>query len=249
MAFAWQIQQQGGNSTWIDVSWSAGVGCAAVVAALAPLEPGWPRRRQAAVAALAAAWCFRLALHLARRARTGADDPRYRALREQWGAAAPRRMFLFPQTQAVVGVTLVLAVALAARNPDPSFRVQDVVGLAVLVIGVIGEAIADRQLRAFSDARAKSGLICDIGLWSWSRHPNYFFEWLSWAAYPIVAIDLDGHSPLGWISLAAPILMYWALVHASGIPPLEAHMLRSRGHAFREYRRRTSPFFPMPPKR
>ena len=102
---------------------------------------------------------------------------------------------------------------------------QDLVGLALLVVAIVGEAIADRQLRLFKSNPSNRGAVCDVGLWSWSRHPNYFFEWLSWLAYPIVAIDFAGHNPYGWLALAAPVSMYWVLVHVSGIPPLEKHML------------------------
>jgi steroid 5-alpha reductase family enzyme len=76
-----------------------------------------------------------------------------------------------------------------------------------------------------------------------SRHPNYFFEWLCWLAYPLIA--MSGYNPLGWLTLAAPACMYWVLVHVSGIPPLE-DMLRSRGAQFRALQARTRPFFPLP---
>jgi steroid 5-alpha reductase family enzyme len=82
-------------------------------------------------------------------------------------------------------------------------------------------------------------------LWRWSRHPNYFFQWLGWLAYPIIAISPD--YAWGWASLLAPAFMYWILVHVTGVPPLEAQMLRSRGERYREYQSRTSVFFPLPP--
>jgi steroid 5-alpha reductase family enzyme len=67
-----------------------------------------------------------------------------------------------------------------------------------------------------------------------------------WSSYPLIAIDVSGHNPYGWLALLAPACMYWVLVHVSGIPPLEEHMLRSRGEAFRAYQKRTRPFFPLP---
>jgi steroid 5-alpha reductase family enzyme len=106
--------------------------------------------------------------------------------------------------------------------------------------------IADRQLAAFRDDPANKGRVCDVGLWGMSRHPNYFFEWMGWFAYTIIAIDFSGGYPWGWLALAGPALMYWLLVHASGIPPLEAHMLRSRGQAFRDYQHRVNAFWPGP---
>jgi steroid 5-alpha reductase family enzyme len=155
-------------------------------------------------------------------------------------------MFLFLQSQAAVGVVLAVSIALAARNPNPELRIQDVLGLGILLVAIAGEAIADRQLRAFKANPQNRGKICDVGLWRLSRHPNYFFEWLTWTAYSVIAIDFAGHNPYGWLALAAPACMYWVLVHVSGIPPLERHMLRTRGDAFRHYQLRTRAFFPFP---
>jgi steroid 5-alpha reductase family enzyme len=246
MALAWRIQQISGNSGWVDVTWSLGVGGIAAIAAMWSMGPDWPHTRQVAVAILAASWCLRLGLHIAERTRAVSDDPRYRNLIAQWGSEAPRRMFWFLQSQAAIGAVLALSVALAAHNPDPDLRSQDLVGLAMLVIAIVGEAAADHQLRRFKASDGNRYLVCDAGLWRWSRHPNYFFEWLSWVAYPILAIDFSGCNPYGWLALAAPAIMYWVLVHASGIPPLEQHMLRSRGDAFRAYQKRTRAFFPFP---
>ncbi|MGE0803761.1 MAG: DUF1295 domain-containing protein, partial [Lautropia sp.] len=192
MALAWMIQQRSGNSGWVDVCWSLSVGTVAAGAAIWPLEPNWPHWRQAAVAILALAWGLRLGLHIAGRANSSADDPRYRDLIRQWGAAAPWRMFLFLQSQAAVGVVLAVTVALAAHNPNPELRLQDFAGLAILLVAIAGEAIADRQLRDFKSNPHNRGKVCDIGLWSLSRHPNYFFEWLTWVAYPVIAVDFAG---------------------------------------------------------
>jgi steroid 5-alpha reductase family enzyme len=246
MAAAWLVQQKSGSTGWVDVTWSFGVGGVASGAALLPLHTPWPHWRQLSVAFLAACWCVRLGVHIARRTQAARDDPRYRDLIVQWGDMAPRRMFWFLQSQAAVGALLALSAALAAHNPDPTARLQDLAGLGLLFGAIIGEAVADRQLRLFKLHAGNRGTVCNVGLWSWSRHPNYFFEWLSWVSYPLVAIDFAGHNPYGWLALAAPVCMYWVLVHASGIPPLERYMLRSRGEAFRAYQRRTRAFFPFP---
>jgi steroid 5-alpha reductase family enzyme len=248
MALAWFVQRKTGNSGWVDVTWSLGVGGVACIAAAWPLGQGWPHWRQILVAALAVSWCLRLGIHIATRAHAATDDPRYRNLMNQWGKNAARRMFWFLQSQAAVGLILAVSIVLAAQNLNPNLRIQDLIGLLILLAAIVGEATADRQLRAFKSAPANRNAICDVGLWRWSRHPNYFFEWLLWLAYPIVAIDFAGHNPYGWLSLAAPICMYWILVHVSGIPPLEDHMLRSRGEAFRAYQKRTRPFLPLPLK-
>jgi steroid 5-alpha reductase family enzyme len=246
MASAWYVQQKTGNSGWVDVCWSLGVGIVAFIAAAWPVESDWLHWRQILVAVLAASWCLRLGLHIARRTRAATDDPRYRNMIIQWGLGAPRRMFWFLQSQAAVGVILALSITLAAHNPNPNLRMQYLIGLAILLSAILGEAVADHQLQAFKDNPANRNSVCDAGLWRWSRHPNYFFEWLSWVAYPIIAIDFSGHNPFGWLAVAAPVCMYWVLVHVSGIPLLEEHMLCSRGDAFRAYQKRTRAFFPLP---
>lgn len=247
MAFAWSVQRITGNSGWIDVIWTAGVGLAAVFLALC-VGSGAVPARQAVVAGLAALWSLRLGTHLFARTATAEDDPRYRNLMEQWGADAGRKLFGFLQAQAAAGLVLVAAILIAARSPGAFPDPGDIAGLAVFAAGLMGSATADLQLRRFKARAENAGKICNRGLWRWSRHPNYFFEWLCWLTYPLIAIDPGGAYTWGYAALAAPVWMYWLLVHVSGIPPLETHLMRTRGAAFMVYRMRTSGFFPWPPK-
>jgi steroid 5-alpha reductase family enzyme len=247
MAAAWQVQRRTSHTGWIDVCWTFGTGSVAALGSLAPLAADHaPGARQIMVAALIALWSLRLGSHILLRTREAGDDPRYREMIKQWGARADLRMFLQLQSQAAVGLILALSVALAAHNARPELGLADFLGLTLLVGALAGEAVADWQLRRFKSDPGNHGLICETGLWSLSRHPNYFFEWVSWLAYPLIAIDLSGNNPLGWFALAAPACMYWVLVHVSGIPPLEEHMLRSRGAQFRALQARTRSFFPFP---
>ena len=246
MAGAWVVQQRTGNSGWVDTIWTFSVGMVGAVAALWPLADDAPNARQWLVAALALTWALRLGMHIAQRSKVAGDDPRYAAYAQQWGVDAPRRMFIFLQQQALGSIPLVFAIFVAAQFPSAELRWQDALGLAILVIGIAGEAIADRQLRSFRSDLANRGQVCDSGLWRWSRHPNYFFEWLTWLAYPVIALSLS--YPWGWAALLAPLFMYWILVHVTGVPPLEQQMLRSRGERYRAYQARTSVFFPMPPR-
>lgn len=245
MTGAWLIQQRTGNSGWVDVTWTFGIGGVGALAALFPLSGSLPAR-QILVAVLVTLWAMRLGWHIAVRSQTIGDDPRYRHMAEAWGSDAPRQMFWLLQKQAVVSVPLALATMLAAQNPQPQLGLQDLLGAMILVIAIAGEKLADDQLRKFKAQSATRNAVCDVGLWRWSRHPNYFFEWLGWCAYPLIAIDLSGANSFGWLALIAPACMYWLLVYVSGIPPLEAHMLRSRGEAFRVYQQRTRAFFPIP---
>ncbi len=244
MVCAWIVVRVTDNGGWIDAFWSFGTGALGVVFALVTDDAG-PSWRQAAVAVLIALWGLRLGTHIALRTANHPEDARYRALRELWGARYKPYLLGFAILQAVTAILLALAMYLAAHNPVPDFRWIDLAGVLVLVAAILGEGIADRQLARFKSNPAHGGKVCDTGLWSWSRHPNYFFECLAWVAYPIFAINGE---PWSWASLLGPVVMYGVLVYGSGIPPLERHMLRSRGDAYRAYQARTSAFIPLPPR-
>jgi steroid 5-alpha reductase family enzyme len=249
MAGAWLVQSRTGNSGWVDTIWTFSLGLVGAGSALWPIAGAAPNPRQWLVAALVAVWSLRLGLHIAARTAGIKDDPRYAAFAAEWGVDSPRRMFLFLQNQGLGSIPLVFAIFVAARFPSDVLRVQDYLGALILLVGIAGEAIADAQLKQFRSDPANHGKVCDAGLWRWSRHPNYFFEWFGWLAYPVIAISLvyPLSYPWGWAALLAPVFMYWILVHVTGIPPLEQQMLRSRGARYRDYQARTSAFFPLPP--
>ena len=255
MAGAWMVQQRTGNSGWVDTIWTFAVGLVGAGSALWPVGDAAPNARQWLVAALVAIWSVRLGLHIAVRTAGITDDPRYAAFAREWGVDSPRRMFVFLQNQGFGSIPLVFAIFVAARFPQAALRIEDYLGALILFTGIAGEALADAQLRNFRIDPANKRRVCDVGLWRWSRHPNYFFEWLGWLAYPVIAIpiaaplDYPFYYPWGWASLLAPVFMYWILVHVTGIPPLEQQMLRSRGDRYRDYQSRTSMFFPLPPQK
>jgi steroid 5-alpha reductase family enzyme len=233
MALAWRVALTTGQSGRIDAIWAFATGSAAVVAAAA--SQGDPLR-QTVVCVIVAFWSLRLGHYLWRRAIRGADDPRYAALKQSWGDTAPQRLFLFLQIQALASWPLALTAYCAAGALRPGLEI------ALFALAFAGEAIADQQMAGFKRAPANRGRICDQGLWAWSRHPNYFFEWLGWLAYPIMAIEAG--YPAGWLALSGPLVMYWLLVHVSGVPPLEAHLSRSRPAEFAAYAENVSVFWP-----
>lgn len=247
MMAAWLVQRRTRNAGWVDVVWTFALGAAGVIYALLPAAgTSGPSPRQWLVAALVLAWSLRLGVHLAGRTWHGPEDRRYAQFRQDWGAGYEPRMFGLLQVQAAAAAILALSMLLAARNPAP-LGMKDLGALAVLAVAVCGAGLADAQLERFRRAPENRGLVCSRGLWRWSRHPNYFFEWLGWFAYPALAID--GQYPLGWLALSGPAFMYVLLVYVSGIPPLERQMLKTRGPAYREYQARTSAFFPAAPPR
>jgi steroid 5-alpha reductase family enzyme len=246
MSVAWLVAERTGRSGWIDAIWTFATGLAGVALALWQVAPGV--LRPFLVAGLAGFWSLRLCFHIVSRTMRGGDDPRYQQLRVEWGASASGRLLWFLQVQAAAGLVLALSIAAAARRPEMGLDIRDALGVGVFGVAIFGESTADRQLARFGGDPKNKSKICEVGLWGYSRHPNYFFEWLVWVAFAIIAIAPAGHYPWGWFGLAAPILMYVLLVHVSGIPPLEAHMLRSRGDAFRLYRSRVNAFWPGPPR-
>ena len=251
MAAGWAFVMRTANAGWTDVFWTVGTGVAGVACALIPLAgQTWPTLRQGLAATLVAIWAIRLGLYVALRVAASPEDARYAVLRRQWGEGFRARAFWFLQAQAPATALLSLSILVAARRPFPvGVRPADLLGVTVLALAIAGETLADRQMRRFKADPANRGKVIDTGLWGWSRHPNYFFEWLGWLAYPIIAIDLSGAYPAGWLALAGPAFMYLILTRLTGVPPLEDAMVRSKGEAYRAYQARTSAFVPLPPSR
>lgn len=244
MAVLWNRQRATKNATAVDVAWAGNLALLAVLFAAA--LPGDPARR-AVLAALGVFHGGRLALHLWRDRVRGkaAEDGRYRDLRAKWGAAADRRFFVFYQAQAALDVLLAVPFALVALRAEPFPSAWDVAALAVFVAGLLLETSADRSLRRFKSDPKNRGAVCRDGLWAYSRHPNYFGEWLVWVAYAVLAWP----HPAGACGLAAPLLMLFFILKVTGIPPTEAQSVRSRGDAYRAYQREVSAFVPWFPRR
>jgi steroid 5-alpha reductase family enzyme len=247
MVAAWAYGLARANGGWTDVFWTFGSGATLAAAALFPLEAGAaPQPRQWLVAGLVALWALRLGTYIAGRVGQHAEDPRYARFRKDWGAAYARNMLFVTLPQAPATALLALSVVIAARTPGAQLALRDVLGVALLMIAIGGEALADAQMKLFKAAPDNKGKVADVGLWGWSRHPNYFFEWLGWLAYPV--IGLDPARPVTWLSFSAPLVMFLLLTRVSGIPPLEQAQLASKGEAYRAYQARVSAFFPFPPK-
>jgi steroid 5-alpha reductase family enzyme len=247
MLGAWAFGLARDNGGWTDVFWTFGTGAALAAVALVPLKSGTaPDPRQWLVAGLVALWAIRLGSYIAGRVGFHAEDPRYARFRADWGRDYPRNMLFVSLPQAPATALLGLSVLFAARTPGHDLVLRDVLGVAVLLIAILGEGLADAQMKAFKSHSRNHGQVAEVGLWGWSRHPNYFFEWLGWLAYPMIGLDLA--HPITWLSFAAPLVMFLLLTRVSGIPPLEEAQLRSKGDAYRAYQARVSAFFPFPPR-
>ncbi|TVS12183.1 MAG: DUF1295 domain-containing protein [Wenzhouxiangella sp.] len=242
MAGLWLWQRRSGRADWVDVFWAGSIGLLAVVYAI--FGDGAVEKRLL-VALVAGTWSYRLTRHLAvRLAGHDQEDGRYQAMREHWGDSAQFWLFVFFMGQALIAWLFALPAWVVANDPSGQLSVWVFLGVAFWFVGLAGESLADRQLAAFRNDPDQRGKVCRIGLWRYSRHPNYFFEWLHWFSYPLIAMG----APHQWIAWLGPVLMLLFLYRVTGIPYTEKQSLKSRGDAYREYQRTTSAFFPWPPK-
>lgn len=244
MFFAWLVQRAVGNAGWVDVFWTFSTGL--TLAGVAMEAPGvaW---RQWLLAALLLVWAVRLGGYVAWRVATGPEDTRYAQMREAAGPKFQAQMFWLIFGQGPVSGLLSLSIYQAAAQPAPGLRLADILGVAVLLAALAGEAVADQQLKRWRANPANHGGICEDGLWSLCRHPNYLFEALGWFAYPFIAFSPA--RPESWLAFLAPVLMFLVLRYLTGVPPLEAAMRARRGEAYRLYQARTSAMLPKCPAR
>lgn len=247
MVCAWAFGLARGNGGWTDVFWTWGSTVVLAVAALWPLDGAGSTLRQLMIAGFMALWGVRLGLYLTPRVAGHPEDPRYAAFRDQFGPQYARNMLWVTLPQAPATALLGVSVILAARRPEAALDVRDALAAILILAAVIGEGLADGQMKRFRADPANKGQVMDRGLWGWSRHPNYFFQWLGWLAYPLIA--LDPSQPVTFLSFTAPLVMFGLLRYVSGVPPLEEAMLKSRGDLFRAYQNRVSVFFPLPPRK
>lgn len=241
MTLLWLYQRKTHNAGIVDVVWSFGTAACAIWFAWG--ADGYANRR-ILVGALAGIWGVKLGYYLFSRLIGAHEDRRYEMLREKWGDKTQQRMFIVFQIQAFWAVLFALPMLLASSNDHPALMWYDWLGVGLWLVSVIGTGIADAQLNAFRKKKDNEGKVCQRGLWRYSRHPNYFFEWIHWWAY--VSIGFAGD--FGWLSLLGPGLMLFFLLKVTGIPITEKALVRSRGEAYRAYQRTTSAFVPLPPK-
>jgi steroid 5-alpha reductase family enzyme len=241
MAAMWVVQVRTRDASHVDVAWAIGIAVLALVYAL--LADGDPAHRVLA-AALAAIWGWRLGLYLLITRVVGKDeDGRYRALRSKWGEQANRNFLLFFQFQAAFVVYFSIPFLLMSLDPSDGLGALEWIGVAVWAVGNLGAIVADRQLARWRTDPSNAGRTARSGLWSWSRHPNYFFEFVTWCGVALAATA----APWGWLAWIVPAGLLVLLFRVTGIPATEAQALRSRSD-YADYQRTTSAFVPLPPR-
>ncbi len=238
-AFLYRLARRMDNYGIVDVAWSYAFGPVALLYAL--LGAGWLPRRLL-VGGLVLAWSLRLGAYLQRRVMSHhpEEDGRYQELRQRWAKNFAAEMFKFYQYQALSVVILAVPFLLAVGRAETGFTALDFAALALFVVALAGESLADAQLARFKKDPANKGRVCELGLWAYSRHPNYFFVWLTWVSFALFALP----AAWGWLGLIAPAAILYLLLRVTGIPATEAQTLRSKGEAYRDYQRRVSAFVP-----
>ena len=238
MLLLWLVYLRKDNPAVVDLGWAGALGLLAILYAV--LGDGYLPRK-ILIAVMAGLWGFRLSGYLLMtRVLGGHRDGRYDMLQQNWKTNIRTKFFFFFEFQALLAVVLSLPFLLMAVNPEPNLSVVEYAAAALWLVAVVGEAVADNQLKSFKRDPANTGKVCQAGLWKYSRHPNYFFEWFVWVAYSLAAVT----SPYGWISILCPLLMLLFLFRVTGIPMTEEQSIRTKGDAYREYQRTTSAFVP-----
>lgn len=237
------VQRRTRDATAVDAGWGASLAACAVLYAL--LGPGTLTQRLL-IAIPVAIENGRIASLV--RARLGrGEDSRYRELRKRWRERGREQLSfaIFYQAQALLAAILSVPVLLAVFNDDPSIARVQWLGLGLWLTAAGLEALADHQLARFRSNPANAGKVMSAGLWRFSRHPNYFFQTLTWVAYALIALP----APAGWVAFFAPALVLLLVLFVTGVPAAEESSLRSRGDAYRRYQAETSVFIPWFPKR
>jgi steroid 5-alpha reductase family enzyme len=227
----------------VDIAWGAN---GALISLLTFLLADGTFSRRVLLAGMGTLWGLRLSIHILSRGVGKEEDFRYAAMREAHGEAFSRRslvtVFLF-QALLIWVIAIPVQVGQMSQTP-PELTVLDFAGLGLWILGFGIEVLADRQLREFRKDPSNRNRVLDLGLWKYSRHPNYFGESLIWWGIFLVAAS----TPRGWLTVFSPVLMTFLLLRVSGVPLLE-EALSERREGYREYVNRTSSFFPWPPRR
>lgn len=232
-----------GRYNVVDVAWGLGFVLVAMVAAA--LGEGDGLRRWLFVV-LVGIWGLRLSWHMHVKSAGKGEDPRYTELLERAGGTSARvviRKIFLTQGLSQWFVSLPLQVSAVLGPASGVGAVTVVAGVVVAAAGVAFEAVGDHQLRTFKDDPSNKGRIMDVGLWAWTRHPNYFGDACVWWGLWLIAASVWP----GALTVLSPVAMTYFLVYATGARLLEKSMSQRPGYA--EYQQRTGYFVPRPPKR
>jgi steroid 5-alpha reductase family enzyme len=234
MSLVWGIYRILKNPSIVDVSWSLGL----MMAGIIYIGQERINLRSVVMSSLLILWALRLAGFLwLTRIRKGHIDKRYLQLSNNWKISKSFGFFLNFQLQALFIFILSIVFLFAAMNSPKNISLLDYIGTILVLAGLIGESIADLQLYHFR--QNQKGKICDIGLWNYSRHPNYFFELFIWFGFTLFGFQQN----YGWIGIISPLFLYIIFTKMT-IPITERGSIESKGKAYLDYQERTPMLFP-----
>eukprot|EP01137_Pigoraptor_chileana_P020886 Opistho-2@83820 len=254
MTLMWLLHYPLRNLGMVDFGWPSGFTFITLAYALS--GPAGLRKWLIAIPYLFCGARFMFGWFL--RTRIHGEDRRWPMWRERWangeGALGVRSEVLnslaFYQAQSLANIfSMTLPVAFAAIDVEKEIGVWEIAGVALWFVSFALENVADTQLAKFKANRNNRGGVCNIGLWKYSRHPNYFFEFLIWCSYALYTVPSCNESGDWAVVFALPVVAYYFLVHFTGVPMTEAGSLKHRGEPYRLYMERTSMFFPWFPSR
>lgn len=239
MTMIWSVARILRNNSIVDVFWAFNF---LIIAAIVFLKAEGFEDRKMLVCGIVALWSLRLGTYLALRVfkHIRHEEGRYVQLREEWSKNVHLKFFGFFQMQGVSNVFLCIPLFIIASNPEPKLSIIEYIGAVWWIISIIGEGLSDFQLAQFKKDPANKGKVCEVGLWYYSRHPNYFFQTMIWTGALIFALG----SPYGWISVVCPLSIAFLIFKVTGIPMTEEQSIRSKGEAYKIYQRTTSVFVP-----
>ncbi|MFJ9467943.1 DUF1295 domain-containing protein [Streptomyces caniferus] len=227
----------------VDIAWGAAFTAVALTTYVLSAGYGDDGRR-ILVTVATAVWGLRLSVHIARRGRGHGEDPRYeRLLARAPGsrdAYALRTVYLL-QGGLVWLISLPVQVAAYVAVP---LGASAVAGGLLWAVGFVFESVGDVQLARFKADPDNRGRVMDRGLWGWTRHPNYFGDFLVWWGLFLLAC---GTAQAAAVTVVSPLVMSYLLIYGSGKRLLENHLADRPGYA--AYTARTSGFLPLPPRR
>lgn len=243
----WAVSLRIRDVSFIDSFWPLGMVMLAGSTFLQASD-GAPARKTL-ILALTAIWGLRLSIHLFTRWRAEGEDPRYKRIlgsamdKKGWSFAKASLLLVFAM-QAPLLFIVCLPAQLGQLAADPAATGWlAFAGKCLALIGIGFETIGDWQLRRFREDPTNAGQVLDTGLWRYTRHPNYFGDVCVWWGLWLIAAE----TTIGLWSVAGPLLLTWLLTRLSGVPMLE-RSLKKRRPGYDDYIRRTSAFFPWPPK-
>lgn len=232
---AWWWQKITQNADIVDMAWTLGIIVSAII--YMSMISSWFSHK-ILIVLFPVLWYSRLLWHLLRRYEVEYEDSRYQNLRAHWSAYTQIKFLMFFIFQALLSLVFSLP-AFWVLSVNTIYFWQICVAVIIGLSALVGVTIADHQLLTFKKENP-ANKVCNVGLWRYSRHPNYFFEWVHWLVYPILLLNSD----FFWNAVAVTLMMLLFLMKLTGIPFSEQQAIKKRGDAYKKYMKQTSQFIP-----